>query len=258
MRVVVWNIANRDRAFDALRTLEADIALLNEARPPGSESGLWHEGTVGRDSAQRKWSSAILSPHAIEMIEDARPTWRGSTRNVPFECSRPGTWIAGAVGLPSGLEISAVSLYGVMDELSDASVHRSLSELSPIIDDRRYRKNVIIGGDLNTGTQWAEDDQFLARDANVLQRFEALGLVDCLAAMRPTGRLEGCPCTYGEDCTHTRTRRDPRWPMNPYQTDYLFASRALAARLVSCQALADDHWFSFSDHAPIVADFELA
>src|SRR6186713_1713490 len=50
------------------------------------------------------------------------------------------------------------------------------------------------------------------RDGNVLARFEALGLVDCLVAMRPAGRLEGCLCTHGDDCTHTRTRLDPRRP----------------------------------------------
>jgi hypothetical protein len=50
----------------------------------------------------------------------------------------------------------------------------------------------------------------LARDINLLARFDALGLVDCLAAMRPAGRLEGCTCTLGDDCTHTRTRLDPR------------------------------------------------
>jgi hypothetical protein len=35
MRVVVWNIANRRRAFAALTSLVADIELLNEAAPPG-------------------------------------------------------------------------------------------------------------------------------------------------------------------------------------------------------------------------------
>lgn len=257
LRVVVWNTANRARALEALKTLEPDLALLNEARPPTGERGIWHDGTEGRDSARRPWSSAILTPHAVQEIKDAQPNWRGSTRNVPFECSRPGSWIAGSVEMPAGITISAVSLYGLMDELSDASVHRSLSEISPILDDRRYRQNVLIGGDLNTGTQWPENDSFLARDANVLERFESLGLVDCLAAMRPVGRLEGCHCTLGDKCTHTRTRRDPRWPDNQYQTDYLFASRSLADRLVSCEALADDHWFSFSDHAPLVAEFEL-
>jgi len=56
--------------------------------------------------------------------------------------------------------VSAVALYGLMDELSDASVHRSLSELSPVLDDPKYNKQVILGGDLNTGTQWPKGEVF--------------------------------------------------------------------------------------------------
>lgn len=75
--------------------------------------------------------------------------------------------------------------------------------------------------------------------------------------MRPAGRLEGCPCAHGDDCTHTRTRLDPRRPDVGYQTDYLWASRQLAKRLRSCVALATDEWFAISDHAPILAEFDL-
>jgi endonuclease/exonuclease/phosphatase family metal-dependent hydrolase len=144
-----------------------------------------------------------------------------------------------------------------LDELSDASVHRSLSELSPVLDDPKYNKQVILGGDLNTGTQWPIGDAYGKRDRNVLDRLEAIGLVDCLRAMRAPGRLDGCPCIDGENCAHVRTRRDSRRPAVPYQTDYLFASRRLASRLVSCESLATDEWFAISDHAPIIAEFEL-
>jgi hypothetical protein len=258
VRVVVWNIANNELAFPALATLEPDVALLNEASPPAALDGIWREATEGRDSKRRPWSAAVLSPHRVEEITDARPSWRNTLRDVPFACSRPGSWIAARVALAPGAELTAVALYGLMDEFSDASVHRSLSEISPVFDDPRYQRNVLLGGDLNTGTAWPSNDPFLDRDRNLLQRFEAFRLVDCLAAKRPPGRLEGCPCTLGDDCTHTRTRRDSRRPDVPYQTDYLWASADLAERLVSCEALSQDEWFAISDHAPIVADFDLA
>jgi exonuclease III len=153
--------------------------------------------------------------------------------------------------------VTSVALYGLMDEFSDASVHRSLSELSPVLDDPRYREMVIVGGDLNTGTQWPKREQsFNARDRNVLDRFTALGLVDCIRAKRAPGRLNGCLCLEGNDCAHVRTRKDPKHPDVPYQTDYLFASPKLASALVSCEVLASDEWFAISDHAPIVADFQ--
>lgn len=256
MRIVVWNIANKPRAFDALKTLAPDVSLLNEASPPPSASGIWRAVTEGRDEAHRPWSAAVLSPHRLTEVTDARPTWRQSKRDVPFVCSRPGSWIAATVEMPPASPLTAIALYGLLDELSDASVHRSLSELSPVFDDPRYGQRVVLGGDLNTWTGWPANEPFLARDRNLLQRFEALGLVDCLALLRPKGRLEGCTCTFGDACTHTRTRRDPRRPEVPYQNDYLWASPALAKRLRSCQALASDEWFSISDHAPIVAEFD--
>lgn len=154
--------------------------------------------------------------------------------------------------------VSSIALYGLMDELSDASVHRSLSELSPIVDDPRYSGQVLLGGDLNTGAQRPEGDAFNDRDRNVLDRIAALGLVDCIRAKRAPGRLPGCPCAEGDNCAHVRTRRDHRHPSVPYQTDYLFASPKLASGLRQCEVLASDEWFSISDHAPIVADFEIA
>ena len=63
---------------------------------------------------------------------------------MPFECSRPGSWVAASVGTPFGA-VTAVALYGLLDEFSDASVHRSLSELSPIFHDARYNGRVVRG-----------------------------------------------------------------------------------------------------------------
>lgn len=147
-----------------------------------------------------------------------------------------------------------MSLYGLLDEFSDASVHRSLSEISPLVDDPRYRSHLMIGGDLNTGAQWPANDPFNDRDRNVLERLSALGLVDCVDRFRPSGRLEGCPCRFGDACRHVRTRLDRRRPHVPYQTDY-FASREMSEKIVACTVLSEDRYFKISDHAPIVADF---
>ncbi len=178
-------------------------------------------------------------------------------RKVPFGSSRPGSWAAAVVAVEGMGDVTAVSLYGLLDELSDASVHRSLSEVSPVFDDDRYDRLVLLGGDLNTWTGWnaRREARHLARDRAVLERIRAYGLVDCLERVRPPGRLEGCTCSLGEDCAHTWTRIDPRHPRIRYQMDYLFASPALADRLVHCEALSPTEWSRFSDHSPIVATF---
>jgi hypothetical protein len=256
LRVVVWNIAGNPRAWPALDRLAADIYLLNEAFVPTGRQGEWRsEGTLGRDGKTRRWTAAVVSSFRSSRITDARPQWRQGRRDVPFECSRPGSWVAASAETPLGA-VTSVALYGLLDEFSDASVHRSLSELSPVLDDPRYKDLVLLGGDLNTGAQWPRsEEQYNRRDRNVLDRISALGLVDCIRAKRQPGRLAGCPCLEGDDCAHVRTRRDVRHPSVPYQTDYLFASAKLASRLESCEVLASEEWFSISDHAPILADF---
>jgi endonuclease/exonuclease/phosphatase family metal-dependent hydrolase len=161
------------------------------------------------------------------------------------------------VPVPDVENVTAVAIYGLLDEKSDASVHRSLSDLTPLFEDRRYNELLVLGGDLNTWTGWPSGSRHLARDENVLRRIEAFGLVDCLVAALTRdgrGRLAGCPCSYGEDCRHTRTRIDRRRPEVPYQMDYLYASPALAERLLTCQAV-DLGSNSPSDHFPIQATF---
>jgi len=145
-------MAGNKQAWSALDRLEPDICLLNEAIVPVSSRGVWSpNGAVGRDSANRPWTAAVVSSLESSAISEARPQWRQNKRNVPFHCSRPGSWVAAKVETVVG-PISSVALYGLMDELSDASVHRSLSEVSPVLDDHSYKKLVILGGDLNTGT----------------------------------------------------------------------------------------------------------
>lgn len=149
-----------------------------------------------------------------------------------------------------------MSLYGLLEELSDASVHRSLSEISPIFSDPLFSKHVLLGGDLNTTDAWPDYGRRV-RDTTVLERTKAYGLVDCLQQVRRPGRLKNCICVFGQACRHTWTRVDPnqRGRKTPYQMDYLFASVPLARRLISCEALSALDWREFSDHAPIVATF---
>ena len=148
--------------------------------------------------------------------------------------------------------VTCVSLYGFMDELSDASVHRSISDISPIFTDPDYKEYVLVGGDLNASTQWTRED-LRCRDRNVLERFEAYGLVDCLA-MKKREPLVGCTCDLGDQCRHSWTRLDATHPK--LQVDYLFASRPLARKLDTCEALPPPEWADFSDHSPVIATFD--
>lgn len=249
------------------RTLEErsiDVALLNEApiRGLAGRRAIFSElGTLGWDlrrdndrPKRRPWSAAVLS--VAGMPGEIAPRAVGSLGrrpNVRFAPSKAGTWAAGLVHAPGIGPITCVSLYGFMDELSDASVHRAISDISPIFTDPAYNKYVLVGGDLNTSTQWERED-LRRRDRNVLERFAAYGLVDCLA-MTATEPLEGCTCDLGKECRHSWTRLDPKHPK--LQVDYLFASDALSKSLRRCEALAPPEWGEYSDHSPIIASFDF-
>jgi hypothetical protein len=302
--VVVWNMSlgspgprNAERNMTYLSELmgryEVSIALLNEANvsqlraanDAAARDGrpqpfvFSEEGTSGRDFwtdkhglrklyDRKRYSAAVMSPAGPDLLGEAdvrarAPSRRNPVVDIPFSNSRPGTWIAATIRM--GAEsVACVSLYGLIEEITDASMHRSLSEISPIFSDPEYNEAVLLGGDFNISTGLAEPSG-RERSKIVLDRIEAYDLVDCLAEWRKDQRLPplaGCRCT-DEPCRHTLTRLTPNirdldvpWPeRSPIQVDYLFASEALARRLDEVIEIPPGEWERYSDHSPIIAKF---
>lgn len=216
---------------------------------------------------RRRWSSAVMSPRGPEHLgeDDVRaraPSRRPPVVDIPFTDSRPGTWIAATVKTDDG--ITCVSLYGLIEELTDASMHRSLSEISPIFSDPRHNEFVVLGGDFNISTGLA-DRAARKRSRLVLDRIRAYGLEDCLSRWREEKSLppmEGCRCE-DEPCRHTLTRLTPNEPgadvhwqeRAPIQVDYLFASERLAHQLDEVIEIPPEEWEQYSDHRPVIAKF---
>jgi len=303
--VLVWNMARgytsghgkQEDSWDFMLTLlrehDVSIALLNEAScymlkganeaalaqgrpPPASYSEV---GTVGRDlfidkhgearpKSRSSWSTAVFSQEgAVPLGErEVRPYFEDDTRIMPFKPSRPGTWMASSVTV-NDVPIASVSLYGLMEEATDASMHTSLSEISPIFFDRNHGRNVVIGGDFNVSTAFASPPgnsvkrQERMRCRTVFDRLKAFDLVDCLAEYRArTGLnpIDGCTCA-DEPCRHSVTRlypnkegqdKDWRKRVSP-QVDYLFASAHLTHHL-DVTTLDPNKWEKYSDHAPLL------
>jgi hypothetical protein len=267
MDVVVWNMQQKEGNWRLLRDgedLEADIHILCEAPRPrrGVRAiGAWR--TIGleddlpldRVRARRPWSTAVAARSEVTYIADARMA-RGYKRPaiLPFRPSRPGSWTAAHVQV-GRRTITAVALYGLLDERGDASVHRSLSELSPIFDHPSYGKYLLLGGDLNIVTNPYPDDPMANRHRAVIARFESYGLVNCVDhAERAEGNspFMDCPCGERPCREHWQTFR--RTGAAAYQEDYLFASRRVFEKLDRCEVLP---FRSSSDHAPIRASFSL-
>jgi len=118
MKVVVWNMGQRVNAWEALAQLDADVALLCEARVPKDLAMSFQggEATLGRDGYPRPWGAAIVSSHQLRRIDDAHALRRGKPLNLPFETSRAGVWEAAVLTPHDGEDVTVVSLYGLMDE----------------------------------------------------------------------------------------------------------------------------------------------
>ncbi len=254
-KIISWNMSHwlrsadqRAAAWDYLRALAPDFVLLQEAVPPDdvdTERSVYRPGGIG---GNRPWGSAVISfaGPVREIVEVTSPY--SKERNNLLETYPGSVAIASS---KSGLTL--ISVYTVIDHgYAITTLHRQLSDLTPLFDTRLGR-DVVLAGDLNISTQFDEPNR--SRHRNVLQRFQAFGLVNALDLERPPrGALEGCSCG-DKPCRHIRTQRHPRSNV-PWQNDYFFVSRSLESKVKACYTLQGgepDPW-SLSDHCPIMLE----
>ena len=149
--------------------------------------------------------------------------------------------------------LTLVSIYGLIENgYAITSVHRQLSDLTPLFDSKLGAR-VVLAGDLNVTTQF--DEPTRSRHRNFLQRLEIFGLIDALSLMRPDRPpLAGCPCN-DTPCRHVRTQRHPQSEV-PWQNDYCFVSRSMGDAVSACYAHdgGDPAPWTLSDHCPIVLE----
>ncbi len=270
--VLVWNMAlmspgkgkakeNHAHAAQLLDQHGLQVALLTEAsvfhmkqaNAEASAAGLPEPyvfspvGTKGRDyftdadgerrpMIRSRCSAAVMSPLGPRLLgeDDVRARVGSRIVNMPFTTSRPGTWVAATVETVVG-PVTCVSLYGLIEEPTDASMHTALSEVSPVFTDPDYKELVLLGGDFNIG-EGLSDPSARKRSSIVLKRIEEYGLRDCLAE-----------CSKGDGIIDEALR-----------VDYLFASEALMSRLDRCIEVPQKEWGPLSDHAPIVVEFRAS
>ena len=202
MRIVAWNMNHwqaRARSVDAWRylldELDPTIALLTEARPPErlvDDRRVVFAEVEGRGG----WGSAIYATGGIEL------------RHLPLKASHPGAFVAAEFDAPGlGAPITTISLYGLLERLlgteySTPSLHRSIWDLTGLLDDRSRRGRIVLGGDLNASpVRWGTVHRVL------FDRIEDLGL---------------------ECCRDYRERSTPTH--RTVEIDYVFVSRELIPR----------------------------
>jgi len=270
MRLLSWNMAHRD-VWGSL-DIGADVALLQEVAPP---SALWapkvipnSEGgwrTTGWEKCDWRTAIARLSD---DVTLAPRPTvpMHETAGNTDFAVSRAGTISAVDVAVEDQVQFTAVSIYAKWERplgrdepcWADASAHRLLSDLTPLLWDQR-RHPVLIAGDWNILYRYGEhgDPVYGQRYASVFDRAAALGL-RLLGPFHPNGRQatpwpselpEESPCVP----TYFHSRQTPETATR--QLDFVFASEGIADR-VTVRAMNEVDEWGPSDHSRIVIDVE--
>jgi len=251
-RLVSWNMSHwqktheqRLQAWNHLRSLKPDFALLQEAVPqddlPASRC-VFRPGGIG---SSRPWGSLVVSfTEDIDAIQRVRASGRAE-----FD---PHQTYPGALAIAktkSGLTL--ISLYAVMEHgYAITTLHRQLSDLTPLLDSPQG-KHAILAGDLNISTQFREPHR--TRHANALDRIGSLGMVDALRMNRPPrDPPTRCPCV-DRPCLHVQTQRHPK-SATPWQNDYVFVSAALAPNVRACHPIDAGYPWSLSDHCPVVVE----
>jgi len=240
IRIASWNMhfgfsrrLNNAAWEYLLNQVQPDFFLFQEGKPPvemqDAEHLVWAE--IG---GTRKWGSGVYSPGYELREESIETSFRGAIS------------IANAT-VESG-EIALISMYGLM-ELSGPTkgyaipnLHRMLSDLTGLFNGHiRGKRNIIMAGDLNASTQI--DVQQRNRSHEILfDRIRDFRLQDVY-------ELSG-------NKSHVQTLRHAR-SATPWQNDYCFISKSIAAGFVGYQIIDDEEVQRFSDHNILVVEMNL-
>lgn len=240
------------------------IALTQEASAPPQDVAE-RSAIVSVPNGNQTWSTRVASfgPALTELRGPLHPSWNKALSFSIPESARTGTLAVASVELIDG-PVVLISLYGRLG-YADQSVIRVVADLLPLFD-TPLRKRVILGGDLNIHSH-SNNEAERRRAKPILDLIEALGLTNLVReAMARNLLVEGlrvgaqpCPCDQ-TDCYHVRTHRHGRHRQGEMaNNDYLFGSPWLAARMTRLTVYNgdDDRAWTHSDHAPLVADFDV-
>lgn len=228
----------RDQAWSFLAPLAADVALLRETEQP-PVPGVWRPVTGA------PWGSAVVSS-TLELTEIPRSGLQDSVPKGTLAESHPGASVVAEAEIMPGRKVTFVRISGLIRKggLSDTgyattTVHRTLSDLTPVLDVHRSKRTLVLGGDMNVTPEIPFPGAEM--HAATIERLKAFRLVDCLGA-----KQDGFVRTI-------RHRNNPA--STPYQDDWIFASPDLS--IVACDPVDDKSAWALSDHCPVIPDCEI-
>lgn len=268
VKMVTWNIAQREDVWRLLLDTDYDIALLQEAKapPPNIAQRLdvddapWQ--TVGA-GARRQWRTAVVKLSDRVAVQWLEPKSIEVARPGELAVSRLGTLACAVVTPQQGEPFTVASLYAVWESphrgtgggwiYADGSAHRLISDLSGFIGRQRGHR-IIAAGDLNILHGYGENGSkyWASRYGTVFSRMAALGL-SFVGPQAPAGRradpwpLELPPNSSNGPTYHTN-RQTPATATR--QLDFVFASDDIA-QCIQVSAQNDPDQWGPSDHCRV-------
>lgn len=258
LRVATWNMDHWKRtaqqrrdSWDYLESGEfSDIALLQECLIPKEFRRERYEfREIG--GVRPRGTAVVNLDKELSVEEIGTVKTRYSSSRFSMLGTYPGTIMVTQVEIPDMDPITCISVYGMIEVYSQTTMLRIIADLIPLFDSS-FGNRVILGGDLNISTAFNPNSRDWPRYKAILEMLEALGLVNLAsAAEEPPATIDGCIC--GQDsCNHLHTYgSDPG-----SQLDWLYGSPVLARH---CRSIRADRKVvgTLSDHAPVVANFDL-
>ena len=177
LKVLVWNMdhwksSHRTRGWDFIREVNPDLALLNECVV--ADELFNHVHHVQKNS----WGVGVFSS-------------RHDLMEVEIECCHPEAVAVSSLNV-QGRGITGISLYGrIISGFAITTLHRSLSDLTPLFQTKASRDWVLIGGDFNASTQCDEHMPSYKGDRShhiFFERLKNFRLSDCLGQTVPGNR----------------------------------------------------------------------
>ncbi len=231
----------RNKAWDYLdNKLCPDIALLQEAVPP--ENRYSSDNQIFLKVEERdKWSSGIISKtFHLEYLDLV--TMLNMPKEFRYSVVAAEILLENNAIVGKNVKLTVISIYNNIHKLRGATgnLHIILSYLTPLLLNKFGKREFIIGGDLNTSLQWENQNRrWRGMSQKILfGRIEDFELINC------TNKFHG---------RHIQTYRDKRSEV-PWQNDYIFVSKVLEGRLISCDVVDNPEVNKLSDHNPLILE----
>ncbi len=277
LKLLSWNINQKEEAWDIVFNSGVDAALLQEAKEPpqkiAQKINLDINGGWFQPGQTQKWRAAVVGLSERIIFKPIKIQVVGGKDPYALMVSRPGTMSAANIEVKAtGEKFTIVSLYSYWENpakndeyassgwiYADASAHRLISDLSALIRNQGEHQ-LILAGDLNILFGYGEygNVYWEKRYNTVFERMAALNL-RFVGPQAPHGgrQTPEWPSELPSDSLNVPTYHSVKQTSKTAtrQLDFVFASKSIAERIKVKAFNKPDEWGP-SDHCRVCIEME--